>query len=161
MDTSTRQYGPGDLRVSDADRDRALADLSEHFQAGRLTLDEFDERSGQALRAKTARELAGLFTDLPAGRARASGPGDSVAVPDGGPHWPAARAWVTAATLSAAVIVIIALARSGLGLGHHAFIRPVPLLVLLFVVRMFIVRHLVRRRSRQGDGLVDAPAQDR
>jgi hypothetical protein len=147
MDAATSQYAPGDLRVSDADRDQALAELSEHYQAGRLTLEEFEERSGQALRAKTARELTSLFADLPRDQARTAG---AVSVPDGRPHWPAARAWVTAATLSAVVIVVIAVARSGL--GHHGFVVPVPLLVLLFVARMFIIRHLVRRRSRQGDG---------
>jgi len=36
------------LRASDADRDAVLALLSEHFQAGRLTAGELDERSGQA-----------------------------------------------------------------------------------------------------------------
>jgi hypothetical protein len=144
---ATSQYAPGDLRVSDADRDQALAELSEHYQAGRLTLEEFEERSGQALRAKTARELTSLFTDLPRDQAQTAG---AVSVPDSRPHWPAARAWVTAATLSAVVIIVIALARSGM--GHHGFVVPVPLLVLLFVARMFIIRHLVRRRSRQGDG---------
>ena len=156
MDAATSQYAPGDLRVSDADRDQALAELSEHFQAGRLTLEEFEERSGQALRAKTARELMSLFTDLPRDQARTAG---AVSVPDARPHWPAARAWVTAVTLSAVVIVVIALARSGL--GHHGFVVPVPLLILLFVARMFIIRRLVRPRSRQGGALPDVPAQDR
>src|SRR5919204_3596119 len=55
----------GHLRVSDAERDRAISDLSEHFQAGRLTMEEFEERSGQALHAKTYADLALLFHDLP------------------------------------------------------------------------------------------------
>ncbi len=42
MDTPTRDYPPGDLRVSDADRDRALSELSKAFQAGRITADELD-----------------------------------------------------------------------------------------------------------------------
>jgi Domain of unknown function (DUF1707) len=159
MDAATSQYAPGDLRVSDADRDQALAELSEHYQAGRLTLEEFEERSEQALRAKTARDLVGLFTDLPRSQARAAATGAAVAVPEARPHWPAARAWVTAATLSAVVIVVIAAARSGM--GHHTFVVPVPLLVLLFVARMFIIRRLVRPRSRQGGALPDDPAQDR
>jgi hypothetical protein len=33
--------------------DRVLAELSEHFQAGRLTAEELDERSGRALQART------------------------------------------------------------------------------------------------------------
>ena len=70
MDAASNQLAPGDLRVSDADRDRALAALSEHYQAGRLTLEEFEERSEQTLKSKTARELTGLFTDLPTTQAR-------------------------------------------------------------------------------------------
>lgn len=65
MDTETRRFPRGDIRVSDADRDQAVTELSEHFQSGRLTQDEFDDRSGQALRARTGADLSGLFTDLP------------------------------------------------------------------------------------------------
>ena len=36
MDTDARGFPPGDLRVSDAERDRALSELSEAYQAGRL-----------------------------------------------------------------------------------------------------------------------------
>src|ERR1039457_4567527 len=65
MDTSPRASTAGYLRVSDADRDSALAELSEHFQAGRLTAAELDERTGQALSARTWEDLAGLMADLP------------------------------------------------------------------------------------------------
>ena len=65
MDTSPRASAAGYLRVSDADRDSALAELSEHFQAGRLTAAELDERTGQALSARTGEDLAGLMADLP------------------------------------------------------------------------------------------------
>jgi hypothetical protein len=54
------------MRASDADRDAVLADLSEHFQAGRLTAAELDERTGQALAARTWGELSELLVDLPA-----------------------------------------------------------------------------------------------
>jgi hypothetical protein len=64
MDTS-KSFPGGGIRVSDADRDQAIAELSEHFQAGRLTQEEFEERSGRALQAKTGDDLAALFTDLP------------------------------------------------------------------------------------------------
>jgi Domain of unknown function (DUF1707) len=66
-------YPPGDLRVSDADRDRALCELTEAFQAGRITADEFDQRSGQALGARTGKELTALLADLPVERAPATG----------------------------------------------------------------------------------------
>jgi len=56
------------MRASDADRDAVLSDLSEHFQAGRLTAEEFDERAGLALAARTWGELKDLLRDLPAAR---------------------------------------------------------------------------------------------
>ncbi len=53
MDTAGRDYyPPGDLRVSDADRDRALSELGEALRAGRITDGEFDQRSGQVLGAR-------------------------------------------------------------------------------------------------------------
>jgi hypothetical protein len=58
-------YPPGDLRVSDAERDRALSELSEALQAGRITADEFDQRSGQVLGARTGKELTVPLADLP------------------------------------------------------------------------------------------------
>ena len=54
MSTATKDYPSGGLRVSDADRDRAIAELSEHFQAGRLTTEELEDRTGRALQARTA-----------------------------------------------------------------------------------------------------------
>jgi hypothetical protein len=53
------------LRVGDAERDEAAAQLREHFAAGRLTLDEFVERLDAALRAKTAGDISRLMADLP------------------------------------------------------------------------------------------------
>jgi hypothetical protein len=54
------------LRVSDAERDAMVRTLGEHAAAGRLTLDELEERAGRALAAKTRGDLAALTTDLPA-----------------------------------------------------------------------------------------------
>jgi hypothetical protein len=153
MNTTAIQYAPGDLRVSDADRDRAVAQLSEHFQAGRLTLEEFDERSGQALRAKTARELTDLFTDLPATQGRTA---DAVALPEGRPHPPAARVVVAAAAIGAAAIIVSVLANSGA--AHRGFALPVPLLVLIFIVVRLVTR---RRWRRVGGPRPGAPVQDR
>ena len=53
------------LRIGDADRDRAVAALGDHYAAGRLTVDEFDERTSSAWQARTADDLAPLFADLP------------------------------------------------------------------------------------------------
>jgi hypothetical protein len=53
------------LRVSDAERDAAVKALGDHAAVGRLTLDELEDRAGQALSAKTRGELAALTSDLP------------------------------------------------------------------------------------------------
>lgn len=52
-------------RISDADRDRAVALLRDHCAAGRLTLDEFSERVGHALEARTVGQLEPVLADLP------------------------------------------------------------------------------------------------
>jgi class 3 adenylate cyclase len=54
------------LRVADADRDRTVTLLREHVVDGRLTLDEFSERVGLALRARTRGDLDTAMSDLPA-----------------------------------------------------------------------------------------------
>ena len=54
-----------DLRIGDAERDAAMAQLREHFVAGRLTFDELTERIDGALTAKTQRQIDGLMADLP------------------------------------------------------------------------------------------------
>ena len=55
-----------EVRVSDAERERAAADLREHFALGRLTEDELADRVAAAYAARTAGELAAVRADLPA-----------------------------------------------------------------------------------------------
>jgi hypothetical protein len=55
----------GPIRIGDAERDEAVTVLSDHFVAGRLTQEEFEERSDQATRARYTDDLAQLFADLP------------------------------------------------------------------------------------------------
>ena len=59
--------GP-DLRIGDAERDVATRQLRECFAQGRLTMDEFNDRLGQALAATTQPELDRLTQDLPPAR---------------------------------------------------------------------------------------------
>jgi Domain of unknown function (DUF1707) len=54
-----------EVRIGDAERDRAVATLGDHFAAGRLTREEFDERIEQAMQARFDRDLRPLFVDLP------------------------------------------------------------------------------------------------
>ena len=53
------------LRASDDDRDIVLQALERHTAVGRLSLDEFDQRSTAALAAVTRDDLAALTADLP------------------------------------------------------------------------------------------------
>lgn len=53
------------MRIGDAERDEAVAMLQEHHAAGRLSTDEFEDRMGKALQARTASDLTALFYDLP------------------------------------------------------------------------------------------------
>src|ERR1700677_4837323 len=53
------------LRIGDAERETAAANLGEHYVAGRLTLDELHERLGQAFAAKTHGQLWKVMADLP------------------------------------------------------------------------------------------------
>ncbi len=59
------------LRASDADRDRVIDLLAQAAAEGRLTLEEYSERSETALAARTQGELAVLTADIPASPARA------------------------------------------------------------------------------------------
>ena len=51
--------------ATDADRDTTAARLGEHYAAGRLSLDQFQDRLDAVYRAQTARELGTLTDSLP------------------------------------------------------------------------------------------------
>ncbi|GAA0957804.1 hypothetical protein GCM10009554_69050 [Kribbella koreensis] len=53
------------VRIGDQEREEAVSRLGAHYEAGRLTAEEHQERVGEALQAKTQVELAALFADLP------------------------------------------------------------------------------------------------
>lgn len=55
------------MRASGTDRDRSVEVLKAGFAEGRLTYDEFDERLGQVLTARTFERLMELTMDLPVG----------------------------------------------------------------------------------------------
>lgn len=55
----------GDLRVGDAERERAAAALGDHYAAGRLEPSEYAERLDAIWTARTRRDLDVLFHDLP------------------------------------------------------------------------------------------------
>jgi len=57
--------GPHALRIGDAERDAAAADLGEHYAAGRLSLDELNERLDAVFSSKTFGQLTRIMADLP------------------------------------------------------------------------------------------------
>jgi hypothetical protein len=57
----------GDMRASDSDREQVVEILGVAYTEGRLTLDEFDDRTTTAYAAKTWGDLRSLTSDLPAG----------------------------------------------------------------------------------------------
>ena len=61
----TPRRGDMDVRVADAERDRAVTQLREHTVEGRLTLDEFTQHVGLALQARTQGDLHAAMADLP------------------------------------------------------------------------------------------------
>jgi hypothetical protein len=150
QDQDTRGYATGSLRVSDADRDRALAELSEHFQAGRLTTEEFDERSGQALTARTGSDLAVLLADLPpTAQSVASAP--PAAVPAAG-QAPRRRGvpvmWIV---IAVALVAGVVSAVVGTATKGHVRIELVPwwlIPVAIFVLRRRAIMNGGRSRTR-------------
>jgi len=136
------------MRVSDADRDRAVAELSEQFQIGRLTQDEFGDRSGRALQARTGDELRALFADLPSGpgavTGAAAGPAPDDEPPFGamdsvGGNFPARRGPRARYVVLLVIAVIIASSRvvvSGHQV-HYTYGLLVPVLVIFFLMRRF------------------------
>jgi hypothetical protein len=93
-----------------------VSDLSEHFQAGRLTAAELDERTGRGLTARTWGELGELAADLPALRSAAP-----AATPTAGRPQPPARRAAPALTaglagLAIAAVVLVHMVHGGWGL---------------------------------------------
>lgn len=92
---------PG-LRASDADREHVVSVLRTQVGEGRLTLEEFSERSATAYAARTLGELDALTSDLPA-------PGSPAEAPA-----PVSRWWVPLAVVAVLLVVGALLALAGL-----------------------------------------------
>lgn len=156
MNAETRGFPRGDIRVSDAERDLAVAELSEHFQSGRLTQDEFDDRSARALQARIGAELSGLFTDLPRRAAVTVRPGAGPPAADpldpldpldpfygSGYQRPPDGLLVGRAILACIIAAIVAGGLFG-GHAHHPAGWLIPIVILAFV--FLRLTRLTRRR---------------
>lgn len=59
------QLTKGNVRIGDSEREQAAEALGDHYAAGRLDHDEYDERLNAVFEAQTWGELAPVFRDLP------------------------------------------------------------------------------------------------
>jgi Domain of unknown function (DUF1707) len=107
-----------DVRASDAERERTVRQLRDNQLAGRLTVEELDERSEQAYAARTRGELAALTADLPAAPAVPARPAAPV-----DPGWIGRRpfTYVFEHRVSPAVAMEAALRTMAPALGHSGY----------------------------------------
>ena len=118
------------LRAGHADREQVIGTLKDAFVHGRLTKDELDARTGQALTARTYADLAVLTAGIP--------PGPAVAG-SGRPPAPARRRPLARAAVKSGICLFIAAAAIGAGMlfpGDPGGPGPEPwagLIVLLAV----------------------------
>jgi uncharacterized membrane protein len=119
------------IRIGDAERDRAIASLGDHFAAGRLTAEEFDQRTDQALQARFNADLEPLFVDLPRTAEPAVEP-NSNRRPDLHLAW-SAMFWLAPLIVIGAVVAAVVLSA--------------PWLVWMFLW-VFLITGLFRRRRR-------------
>jgi hypothetical protein len=98
---------PG-VRASDQERESTVTLLREHGAAGRLDVDELEQRVGAAYQARTRGDLATLLDDLPRTRSVVAGPRT---------HRPARRyaghEWGAFARVSVLLIAIWAVSGAG------------------------------------------------
>jgi hypothetical protein len=151
--------------VGDADRDATATQLREHYAAGRLTLDELNERLEQTFTARTGTDLNAVMRDLPSldgARARAGGPAaDS---PLGAPllrndqgqwdqgQWDQGgrrRGYSVLGTLVPVMLAIWALLLLG-GAFAFGFGGGRPLAVVLLLAVLGMIRRMFGGRRRYG-----------
>ena len=128
-----------EMRIGDAEREAAVEALGEHFAAGRLTKDEYDERAAVAWAARTNSDLWPLFLDLPRpvanGAKRSSGRAATTpASQSGRDGWPSPRLMP---------MLLVALGLTIFALGQHWIL----FLVLLWVLVAKLNRHSSRRKD--------------
>jgi hypothetical protein len=145
MDTGGRGFPPGRLRVSDAERDQALSELTGAYEAGRITADEFDWRATQALVARTGEELAAPLADLPLGHGPADPAAADTATPRRADSYLVSR--LTIGTFLTAICFGGVAISSALHPGVDWTLALTPAAVAVFCVMLVIA---LRVRTRHG-----------
>ena len=121
-----------DVRIGDAERERAQSTLSDHYAAGRLDHDEYSERLDRIWAARTRAELDPVFTDLPG----AAGPSPRASYPYSTPASrrpaPAVRTRRSRPPVPLLVLLVV--------LGTIAVVTHLPLIVVGLGVWFFFLR---------------------
>ncbi len=146
------------MRVSDAEREAAAAELREHYAAGRLTTEELNERLDRAFAAKTRADLNALMTDLPSARQWGAASGPAAARPSAS-GWEAGNGWsgdgarqrgpahavgalISTCVMLCALLLLGTLGVFGIGAGR-------PFAIVLLIAALAVLRRLLfGRRSR-------------
>ena len=144
------------MRVGDAEREAAAAEVREHFASGRLTQDELNQRLDQTFAAKTRADLNAVFTDLPSANWQDATAGDTRSTAGGafggGPGAHARSAvgvGITSFMLLAAFLLFGIVGIFGIGSGR-------PFAVVLLFAAFAMLRRLLflifgrRRGGRRG-----------
>ncbi len=134
------------MRISEADRQRVAAELRRHVAAGRLTVDEYETRLGDALAATTLAELDGALRDLPMVRiADPDGGGGALVRSDDAP--PRHRAPGTRTRWQARMVVLFSVMVLSLAVFIGLVAQTAWVLLLVFGWLIGLVQGRVGRRS--------------
>jgi ferric-dicitrate binding protein FerR (iron transport regulator) len=112
----------GDLRIGDAERDRAASELADHYAQGRLDGEEHAERLDRIWTARTRADLEPVFADLP---------GNATFATPSRPR-PASRRRVARPPGPFLVLLVV--------LGAIAVLANLPLILVGLAVWFFVLR---------------------
>jgi hypothetical protein len=121
------------MRASTADRERAMDVLKAAYGEGRLTKEEFDERSARVMAARNYGELGALVADLPVGPFMAPAPYQAAPPP----YYRPASATTNGLAIGSLILSLLGFSLPAVIMGH-------------------ISRVQIRRSGQRGDGIAIA-----
>jgi Domain of unknown function (DUF1707) len=140
------------IRASDSDREHAAEALRSQFAEGRLTLEEFNERTSAVYAARTWTDLRDLTSDLPVRLSfgQASQADGASAPDDWSQRWPGARRpWRFTPLLPVLLVWMVA---ASIGAWYHTsghFFPFFPVIPLTIFGGVFALRWLMFRQGRR------------
>lgn len=128
------QPSPG-MRASTADRERAMDVVKAAYGEGRLTKEEFDERSTRVMASRTYGELGAIVADLPVGPYLPPAPYQPVPPPQA--YYQPASETTNGLAVGALILSLLGFSLPAVIMGH-------------------ISRGQIRRSGQRGDGIAIA-----